>query len=412
MTKNLNILAVIFIMAVFFQMTIIKNIWGIEWISRIFNTVLLIVFSLYALWSLVGSYNYKVFNYYLIPGLMVYTGIFLNISINSIVNPNIINQFGLLISWAAYLAIPYLVKYQNLNIMLLWRYFHYFMLITVSVSIIEYYKLFNNFIIPKQIMTSGGTFMAGNFSILHVLETGELYYRFYASFYEPGTLAMLLLPVISYAFLYRKYFSLTIYLFAMFLTDSLGGFIAVAMLVPILAYLKFRKQTLLSAASAILIVILMTVLFADYFLKQYDSKGRSATVRVENVTYFLTNLPEVFVNYPLGLPLAETTEQARKNPYYFGSNFTPGNAFNLGGIISFLGYCFIIIVSLWFSLRSISSKNLSIEEQAAASSLIPLFSFLFQRTSIWDGIIFVFLYAPFIVGLLQNATRKLGGGCR
>jgi hypothetical protein len=406
MTKNSNVVVFIFIVTVIFQITAYKFIWEIEWVSRYLNIAVLIIAGVYALIYLTSSYNYKVYYYYLIPGLMVYAGIFFNIFINSVINLNVINQFGLLISWTVYLAIPGFIKFRKLDVTVLWRYFHYFMLMTVSFSILEYFALLNGFVAPRPIVTSGGPFMAGNFSMLHALETGDLYYRFYASFMEPGTLAMFLLPAMAYAFLYRKYLSLIIYSFAMISSDSLGGFIGVATLIPLLTYFRFRKYAITTSLIIIITTILISIFYVDDFIERYDQKNQSATVREESTLRLIKNLPDLFINYPFGLPLTESTENAQENTSYFGSNFTPGTAFNLGGIISFLGYVAIIFVSLFYAVVLLLRKNLSHEEQTVVASIICLFPFIFQRTVVWDSSIFGLLYAPFVIRFLQDSTSN------
>ena len=107
-------------------------------------------------------------------------------------------------------------------------------------------------------------------------------------------------------------------------------------------------------------------------------------------------------------PLSESTEQAISNPAYIGSNFTPGNAFNLGGILSFLGYLAVLFVSLWYAIMSLFRKGLSLDEQSAVVSIFFLFPFIFQRGVAWDSSIFALLFAPFIIKFLR-AQRKSGG---
>lgn len=387
-----------FVITVTFQITAYKSIWGLEWFSRVLNIAAIIIFSGYAIKTLSKfKFNQNVIIFYVIPGLLVYIGFFINISIESVLNINVINQYGLLIPWAIYLAIPGFVEFGKLDVSSLWRYFHYFMLATVSISIVEYYLLFSGVISARTIVTSGGDFVAGYFSMLYALKTGEFHYRFYASFMEPGTLAMFLLPVMAYAFLYRKYFSLVIYAVAMYMSDSLGGFVGVAMLIPLLIYFRFRKRALFTMAISLLAIILIASFFSDYFLEKYDERGESGEVRVENISGFIKNLPSLLFKYPFGLPLTENTEQAQQEPLSFGSNFTPGNAYNLGGILSFFGYLAVLFVSLWYAITSLFCKSLSLDEQATVVSILCLLPFIFQRTVVWDSNIFALLYAPFVI---------------
>lgn len=405
MIKNSKLVLFIFIVTVFFQITAYKFIWGVEWVSRFSNLAALVITSVYAFKSLKHKYNYRIYYYYIMPGMMIVTGILINIIINSYNNINNINQIATIMSWMVYLIIPILMKFKNLDVLSLWKYFNYFMIGTVFLSTLEYIALFAGYITPRSIMTSGGPFLAGNFSMLHELETGDFHYRFYASFLEPGTLAMFILPAMAYAFLLRKYISLLIYSIAMISSDSLGGFIGVAMLIILMVFYKYRKKLIVSITAVMVVVVLMGLFFGNDLKERYEQKNKteSAAVREKNTSDFVKNLPNLFINYPFGLPLTESTEEAEKNPSYFGSNFSPGVVYNIGGIISFLGYIIIIFISMWYSLVNFFSKNLAIEEQVVVITLMCMLPFIFQRSSLWDSNIFSLLYAPFIVSFLKNA---------
>lgn len=395
-----------FVMTVIFQITAYKFIWGIEWASRLLNIATIIIFSGYSFYALSKfKFNLNVVRFYIIPGFFVYIGFFINISLGSISNFSVINQYGLIIPWAIYLAIPSLLKFRKLNVSSLWRYFNYFMLATVSISIVEYYLLFNGLIVPRPIVTGGGPFLAGYFSMLYAIKTGELHYRFYASFMEPGTLAMFLLPAIAYAFFHRKYFSLVVFLIAMYMADSLGGFIGLAILIPLLLYFKFNKRPLIYIFFVFSSIFLIVTNFSSYLLESYERKDVSASTREESFSATVENLPSLILNYPLGLPLTENTEQAEKNAAYSGSNFTPGNAFNLGGILSFVGYLVVLVVSMLYALTSLIRKDLTLDEQAAVVSIFCLMPFIFQREVVWDSSVFALLFGPFVISFLQRAHR-------
>ena len=401
--RNSPVVIFAFIVTILFQVTAYKFIWNIGSISRLLNVVAIVIFSgysFYAIWKF--KFNRYVFGFYIIPGLLVYIGFFINITISSISNISLINQYGLLIPWAIYLAIPYLMKFGKLDALSLWRYFCDFMLVTVSISILEYFLLFSGFITPRPIITSGGPFLAGYFSMLFGTESGELHYRFYSSFMEPGDLAMFLLPAMAYAFLQRKYISLVIFLIAMYMTDSLGGFVGVAMLVPLLAYFKIHKKKFISIILSLFIITIIGVGFSNDFFERYKEKDQSASVREESLSGMSNKVSKLLINYPFGLPLTESTEQAEKIGEYSGSSFTPGNAFNVGGILSFVGYLVILFVSLWYAAFSLFRNRLSIEEQAGVASIIVLLPFIFQRMVVWDSSIFALIFAPYIIRYLQR----------
>lgn len=406
-TNNSKLVLFAFALTVLFQITAYKYIWGIEWVSRLINIAAIIIFSGYALnYLLKFKFNKNVITFYIAPGILVCIGGFVNISISSISNLNIINQYGLLIPWAIYLAIPGLVKLGKLDIPALWRYFHYFMLATVSISVVEYFLLFFGFIALRPIDTSGGAFLAGYFSMLYAIETGELHYRLYSSFLEPATLAMFLLPAMAYTFLHRKYFSLMVYFIAMFMSDSLGGFIGVAMLAALLIYFRFHKMALLRILFSLLSIFIIATFFADDFRDRYERKGSSASIREESLSGFVENLPNLFLSYPLGLPRTETTKQAQQHALYSGGNTAMGVAYNLGGIPSFLGYLAVLSVSLWYAIISLFRKGLSLDEQAAVVSVFCLMPFIFQGSTVWDSSIFALLFAPFVIGLLTTTSFR------
>jgi hypothetical protein len=406
--ENDNSLLVLFafVVTIIFQITAYKFIWGIEWSSRFLNICTIIIFSGYSLYTLSKfKFNDNVVFFYIIPGLLVYIGYFINISVNSILNLNVINQFGLLIPWATYLAIPGILKFDKLDLSYLWRYFNYFMFASVSLSIAEYFALLSGAITPQPIMTSGGPFLAGYFSMLYAIETGELHHRFYSSFLEPGTLAMFLLPAMAYAFLHGKYLFLAMYFIAMYFSDSLGGFLGVAMLMPLLVYLRFRNSKVLVLVLTSLTLFFTITFFADNLFEQYENRNNSRIEREVSTLVMLENLPGLLIKYPLGLPLTEGTEQAQRNTDYYGGTFSLGNAFNLGGITSFFGYLIILFVSLWYAITSLFRKGLSLDEETAVVSIIVLMPFIFQRTVVLDSSIFALLFAPFIIKFLQGASR-------
>ena len=414
---NSKLVIFAFFVTVFFNVTAYKFIWSLEQPSRVFNILALLLFTLYSINVFINfQFNRKIIFLYIIPGILVYTGFLFNLSISSSQNFIILRQFGSLIPWAIYLAIPGLLKSHRINVFSLWSCFDNFLFATVSLSLVEYFLIFSGYITPRPIITSGGNFVASLFSILYELKdcpiSCQLHYRFYASFLEPGTLAMFLLPFIAYTFLHSKFFRLSIYLFALYLTDSLGGFIGFAILLPLLIYLRFRKNLFSALAFSILTIFLFFSFSFNEFLHRYEQKGFSATVREENAVGFINLFPQLVVRYPFGLPIKESTEQAMNLELYPGTNNSLGLVYASGGIISFVGFLTILCVSLWYAIASLFRIGSSIDEQAAAASVLCLFTFIIQRQSIWETPIFSLLYAPFVIYFLRNETviNKFSGG--
>ena len=81
---NSKLVVFAFVTIVLFQITVYKNIWGMEYFSRLLNIAFCVVFSAYALYAIVLKsikINKNVFIFYIIPGLLVYVGYFINITI-------------------------------------------------------------------------------------------------------------------------------------------------------------------------------------------------------------------------------------------------------------------------------------------------------------------------------------------
>lgn len=408
----------LFWITILFQLTTLKHIWAIEGLSRFFNSAALLIVSLYAAHSIISHrFSKNVWHFYILPGLFVFVGMFLNITLNSITNLNVINYFGLMLPWATYLAMPALLKKNACDSETLWRYFYYFMLIAVFLGLSEYFLVFSGASSPRIVSIPNGKFLAGSFSLFHLLKDGSAHYRFYACFGEPGTLAMFLMPVMAYAYFYKKYIGLSIFILALYLSDSLGGIIAVAMIIPLLVFVSINKRKMPLAISIVVLILVSSVIVINYmddFTLSYEKKQRSATVRVDNVKNTIINLPSMIVNNPIGFELTEGTSSASKNPYYYGSNFAPGHILQMGGISAFLGYSVILLVSLVAAFLRIIRRNLSLEEKVVFTSLIVFSPFIFQRSTVWDSAIFAFLFAPSIINFLQlqGASSFISRRCR
>ena len=404
--KNSLFVLTIFWITILFQVTALKYIWAIEGLSRLLNLAALLTVTLYVAHSMISHrFNKNVSYFYILPGLVVFVGIFLNVTLNSITNLNVINYYSLMLPWAVYLAIPALLKKNACESEILWRYFYYFMLTAVFLGLSDYYLAFSGASSLRMISTPNGEFLAGWFSLLHLLEDGSAHERFYACFYEPGTLAMFLLPAMAYAYYHKKYIGLVIFSMGLYLSGSLGGIIGVAMIIPLLIFVSTNKRGIPLVIPAFILILASSVIMINYMddiTLKYGEKNLSKTVREDNLKNTISNLASMLINNPTGFELTEGTPSASKNIDYYGSNFTPGNALQMGGISAFLGYLVVLLVSLVSALLSIIRKNLSLEEKVVFCSMVVLFPFIFQRDVVWDSAIFAFLFAPSIIRFLQS----------
>jgi hypothetical protein len=387
------------------QLTVLKSIWGIEFLSRIINAAIFLWASICFLRAIAGSsFDKNVWLFYIGPGILIYVGSFANISITAIANVSIISHFGWVIPWALYLSVPQLMKRNILNSEILWAYFYYFMLFAITAGLLEYWLLHNGALPLRHIMTGGGAFLAGYFSLFYELADGSTEQRLYACFPEPGTLAMYLIPVMCYSIFYNKYLGLLLFSAAFILADSLGGYISLAVLAAtfLAVHLRERKKHLIGVICVV--GLFFSILFSAFqgnLLDRYEQKTDSATIREVNVANFVDRLSVLLVKYPMGFPLEEKTDFAELNKDFVGRTFAVSNAFAFGGILAFLGYIAVLLVSAICSLKSLARTGLSSQEKVVFSSIIALLPFVIQRAVVWDSAIFAFLFAPTIIRCLQ-----------
>ncbi len=130
--NNSKFVLILFFGGFLFQITVLKYIWGLENIARIFNIFILITSGYYAIYSLLNAHvSRNIWFQYLLPGNLILGGMLLNIIVNAASNYNLVSKFVLILPWIMFLIIPHLIKRKTINIYSLWRYSYYFMLVFV-----------------------------------------------------------------------------------------------------------------------------------------------------------------------------------------------------------------------------------------------------------------------------------------
>ena len=339
--------------------------------------------------------------------MLISLGFIINFSVSAISDISTISYFGLLVPWLIYLIIPVYMKLKKINLEILWLYYYRFMLWSNILGILDYILYLNSTSL-RVLETQYGTFLGANFSIFHMIsnEYGVAHFRYYSCFIEPGNLAMMLLPAIAYAIYFKKYFSLLIFLPAFYLTFSLGGNISLALLFFLMLSKKFIKNKLYLVVfplfASFFIIIFFSLTF-DSFKDSYDSRGESAEVREQNLINGLKNIPKIIINHPLGLKLKnKTSEIEEKNDLFVGTNFSPLSFLQNGGILSFIGFISILIISFFICLVHFIKFKLSKIERVAYISLLVIFPFIFQRTTIFEIATYSFLYCPLIITYINE----------
>ncbi|MHA8059767.1 hypothetical protein PQG22_00665 [Aquirufa beregesia] len=221
-------------------------------------------------------------------------------------------------------------------------------------------------------------------------------------------MAMYLLPAISYAFFYKKYVGLLILLGAMYFTFSLGGMISLFLLALIIIFISFARNSKFLIVS-IFITILMAIVgwwnLRDQFISEYEEKGNSSEVREQSFVRTIENIPVMLLKYPFGIEQAENTVELEKKENFIPTNFIVGYYVNTGGFLALLGYLIVTFMTLMISIGAVLKGNLLKEEKVIYSSLIVLFPFIFQRTTIWESGLFALMFVPSLLHYMNKYKR-------
>ncbi|MHA8104538.1 hypothetical protein PPZ62_09040 [Aquirufa nivalisilvae] len=387
-----------------------KYIWSLLTISTFVNLSVLISLLLISFYViLVTSFSVTTWKLYLLPSIMIFGGMSANIIYYSLQNIKIITQLGNTLPWLYCLAIPYFIKKQAININQLWKWYYYFFVVINLLSLFEYYSIYMGNLNFQYLETPYGPYVVNKFSWLYMMPDGFPHFRYYACFYEPGTLAMFLLPAISYAIFYKKYIGLVIFLGAFYFTFSLGGMISLFLLALVIIYISFAKNSKFLIGS-VFITILMAIIgwwnLKDQFITEYEEKGNSSEVREKSFVKTIENIPVMLVKYPFGIEQAENTNELEKKDNYIPANFIVGYYINTGGFLALLGYLVVTLMTLMISIGAVMKGKLLKEEKVVFSSLIVLFPFIFQRSTIWESGLFALMYAPSLL-LYMNKYKRI-----
>src|SRR3989338_3729197 len=176
-TMRSGIVLTLFALVVVFQLSMIKYTLGIGGVATAVNSLMLLGLSAIALRNIAGgAFTRSVWGGYLLPGLLVFGGFLLNISLNLISNANVASYFGLLIPWAAYLSVPFFIRNIN-DTEAIWRFFYRFMLIVSAIGLLEYTMTFSGVLPLRIIETPLGDFATGGLSVFFMPKDGLPHYR-------------------------------------------------------------------------------------------------------------------------------------------------------------------------------------------------------------------------------------------
>ena len=392
----------IFLICVLFPFTQLKYIWGFSGYSKVAN-ILLLFLSLFTFfyWIKNDFINKKIWYKYMFPCFLIFISYLINISISVYSDYNNISLVGLLLPMAINLSIPYFYHRNMLNVSSIWSFSYKLILTIVFLGLLDYIYIFLIGFNGFPIETASGLFITGYFSIYHDLGLGIPYFRFYSCFGEPGDLAMWLIPFILYALHYKKYIGLIILFIGFILSFSLGGIISLGLAI-------FIRILLLKKMKSIVVLILFFGVLSfsgfDSFLNDsYIEKGKSATLREDNFTTGISNALTIIFTKPFGLELSSKTSENQNQNLYSGSNFSPTTYLQRGGFLAFFGFLFLIFFSIHDSFKILLNKHSSNLSVIIAITLICYFPYIFQRMTLWDSVMFSWLFLP----VLFNYNRKI-----
>jgi len=404
---RVDYLSLVLLSVLIFQISVIPDTLNIKPLARLINALVLLVLSMFLIFTINNKREKPILLYYSLPVLLVVCGYSINFILA--LSDSSLGQAGKLLPWIGALTIPF---FKKIDVEKSWKVFYIFMFWSVLISLVEYFAIFGGVLTPTRIETDRGVFFKGIFSILHYLDGGIPYFRFYGVFAEPGTTAMFLIPALVYSLMYSKKIAICIFLLAMSLTVSLGGYFSLM----ITFYLFFSwkagnmKYAKVGKSVLTLLVVLFGLISIGEFTRQYEKKQLSASVREDNVSNFLGNIGDIVMDKPFGFILEgkSLSELEGENENYVGSNFSFFVAFAQGGILSFLGY------TLFFFTNVVVLIKYNIQKQdpdkilaCAMISLPALLIYCFQRTTMLETMLYAFLFSVPIFRVLSGKDSKV-----
>ena len=394
--------------ALIFQVSIISDALGIKMIGRGVNALILLALASLLIRTINQKRPARVVLLYVLPIVFIMLGYALNM-LTSLE----FESFGtayIFLPWLAALSIPFLA---SSNVETYWKIFYRFMLVTIVISVMEYFAVFSGFLTPTVIETDRGVFLKGVISIFTRLDSGLPHYRFFGVFAEPGTAAMFLIPAMTYALLFNKRLALIVFGVALYLTDSLGGYFALFVVIALYVFWKLGELHWSFSVKLILVGMIVAVAAAStigFFVKRYEEKQQSAYVREDNVTEFIKGFGSSLSDHPLGFKLQEKSlSKLDADQDYYGSNLMFYVAFVQGGVLAFLGYLIFFISALIFSIKYFVLRHNPDRNLACVFISLPaLLTYVFQRTTIFESIVFAFLFAAPLLEMMRAGSAARG----
>jgi hypothetical protein len=338
--------------------------------------------------------------------LLIICGYFINFLLA--LSESSLGQAGKLLPWVGALTIPFLKKH---DIAKSWKIFYIFMFWSVLISLLEYFAIFGGLLTSTLIETDRGIFLKGVFSILHSLDGGVPYFRFYGVFAEPGTTAMFIIPALVYALIHSKMMAIGIFLLAMAMTFSLGGYFSLIVTFYLFFSWQFGKSKYMALGKVVLtlLVAVFCLISFNELSRLYEKKATSASVREDNVGNFFGNFGDILIDKPFGFILEgkSLSELDKGNEYYVGSNFSFFVAFAKGGVLGLFGYALFFVTNITVLMKYYLHGHDPDKIIACAMLSLPaLLIYCFQRPTILESMLFSFLFATPLLRVMLRRRKE------
>ena len=331
---------------------------------------------------------------------------FINLFIHGISYIGIVQTLAFIFPWMVLLCVVFSKEYISRNQSKFWKWFNSFLVILVSLGLLEYFACFYFGLVPSYKETPNGSFFVGYTTVFHALESGLPHFRFYGPFGEPGDFAIWGSVLIVYNLFRRNYLSVGIFSLAIFLSASPS--VVISLLVAFGFYL-YKSRSFIPYTTLFFIVLALWYFYIeinDFINDILIVKQGSLEDRADSFFGFFGKFSFLVWNHPFGIPFFATSSEATASEVWFSGNFTPILAFERGGIIAFIVYIlFLIFGSMVSFMRIIMSRD-SLFSSEIYLYFFMILPFIVQRHALFEFGLFPLLFsAIFLRRSRDHKTR-------
>ena len=405
MLINLQIyIKLIFCLYILFSLTTLRLTFDLFFLSRAVNIfIFLSPFLVLLLYKDIAKTHKKDVVFILLSCLLI-TSFLVNPIINGFSLGSLIKSINASLPWL-YVILFAFVRFQKEFFYDCWKLLNNILFLLTVFGLFDYVNIFYLGNVPEVSQTDYGDFFLGSFTILHSVTETIPHFRFYGPFVEPGSFAMWALVLTFYNFYEKKYIMALVFLIASILTFSPSIFIGFGLLLFLSLFIKSSKEIFLIKSMCVLFFVSVIAVYFSEITALFDAvllnKSTSFGERFDSMRYFFEELPSLAQKYPFGLEYFQNTDDKLSTGLNLIGNFTPIMAFENGGVMAFVAY--ILILSLFFfQAQAFFLKHLDNHLLYYAIYFFIFLSFIIQRNSIFETIIFPFLFGFLFYSAYDN----------